>query len=403
MKRIAILLLVPLILSAAEPEHPDVTDWPELFDAELSDAVFPEGVWSFTDGVLTATKDKCIWTGREYNNFVLDLEFKTAPGTNSGVIVYCSNPDKWIPNSVEIQIADDYAKKWAKAGKLMQCGAVFGHLPATRSAVRRPGEWNRYTITCIDSVISVVLNGEAVAAMDMREWTSAKTNPDGSRIPPWLSKPKATLPTRGCIGLQGKHAGAPVYFRNILVKELPARTSDDVRDVWGAHLPTAGGKWREAVAAPAAGVTDYGSKGYRNTADSKGKVTAFAPGFPKEGPKNAFDGGKKKYCVLGRAIWLQYEYPEGAAHTVTAYAITTANDHPKRDPKDWQLLGSSDGVEWSVVDERKGEKFKSRYQSRLFKAASPASYRMYKLDITANHGDKSSQLSELQLLEAKPK
>jgi hypothetical protein len=28
------------------------------------------------------------------------------------------------------------------------------------------------------------------------------------------------LPTRGFIGLQGKHAGAPIYFRNIKIKEL---------------------------------------------------------------------------------------------------------------------------------------------------------------------------------------
>jgi hypothetical protein len=56
--------------------------------------------------------------------------------------------------------------------------------------------------------------------MDMSLWTSAETNPDGSEIPPWLSKPKAELATRGRIGLQGKHAGAPIYFRNLKIKEL---------------------------------------------------------------------------------------------------------------------------------------------------------------------------------------
>jgi hypothetical protein len=30
----------------------------------------------------------------------------------------------------------------------------------------------------------------------------------------------AELPTRGHIGLQGKHAGAPIYFRNMKVKPL---------------------------------------------------------------------------------------------------------------------------------------------------------------------------------------
>ena len=41
----------------------------------------------------------------------------------------------------------------------------------------------------------------------VRKWTSAKTNPDGSDIPRWLSRPVAELPTHGRIGLQGKHAG----------------------------------------------------------------------------------------------------------------------------------------------------------------------------------------------------
>ena len=50
--------------------------------------------------------------------------------------------------------------------------------------------------------------------------TDAKKNPDGSKIPPWLSRPWADLPTKGFIGLQGKHAGATVRFRNIRVRKL---------------------------------------------------------------------------------------------------------------------------------------------------------------------------------------
>jgi hypothetical protein len=151
---------------------------------------------------------------------VVDLEFKTAPETNSGVIVYCSNILDWIPNSVEIQIADDFAEKWATSDKTWQCGAVFGHLAPTKSTVKKPGEWNHYTIRCVGPKIDITLNGEQVASMDMTKWTSAKTNPDGSEIPSWLSTPFSELPTKGKIGLQGKHAGAPIWFRNLKVKRL---------------------------------------------------------------------------------------------------------------------------------------------------------------------------------------
>jgi len=202
------------------PVHPDSTRWPSLFDADLANAIKPEGVWTFSDGVLTASQDKAIWTKKDYENFILDLEFKTAHGTNSGVIVYCTDTKNWIPNSVEIQIADDYAEKWAKSPKTWQCGAIFGHLAPAKSMVKKPGEWNRLTIRCVGRKINVVLNGRRVASMDMSLWTSAKKNPDGSDIPPWLNKPLSKHPTKGKIGLQGKHAGAPIWFRNIRIREL---------------------------------------------------------------------------------------------------------------------------------------------------------------------------------------
>ena len=205
---------------AAPPAHPDVSGWPDLFAADLSNAQFPAGVWTVADGVLTASEDQAIWTVRDYENFIVDLEFRTAAGTNSGVIVYCSDIANWIPNSVEIQIADDFAEEWAKEPGTWHCGAIFGHLAPTKSVVRKPGEWNRYTITCRGQKITVVLNGEKVTEMDMSLWTSAKTNPDGSEIPAWLSRPFAELATKGRIGFQGKHAGAPIFFRNIRIREM---------------------------------------------------------------------------------------------------------------------------------------------------------------------------------------
>ena len=196
-------------------------EWQPLFTPNLSNAIYPKGIWS-TDknGEITATEDQCIFTKKTYKNFVLDLEFKTADGTNSGVIVHCSNTDNWIPNSVEIQIADDYSAEWSKADPTWQCAAIFGHLAAEKKAVKRPGEWNHYTITCINREIWVALNGELVNHMDMSRWLSGSQNPDGSAIPSWLSKPFAALPLEGHIGFQGKHAGAPIWFRNVLIQEL---------------------------------------------------------------------------------------------------------------------------------------------------------------------------------------
>ena len=203
--------------------HPDSTQWSFLFADDLSNAVAKKGVWTSEKGVFTASEDEALWTPKDYENFVLDLEFKNGPGANSGVVIYCTDTKDWIPNSVEVQIADDFADQWAKADKTWQCGAVFGHLAASTSNVNPAGEWNRYTIRCVGKQIDVVLNGQHVTSMDMSLWHSATKNPNGSDIPPWLSKPYAGLPTKGKIGLQGKHAGAPIWFRNVKIQELDSQ------------------------------------------------------------------------------------------------------------------------------------------------------------------------------------
>jgi hypothetical protein len=50
--------------------------------------------------VITASKDDAIWSFDEYDDFILDLDFQTADGTNSGVIVHATDIVEWIPNSV---------------------------------------------------------------------------------------------------------------------------------------------------------------------------------------------------------------------------------------------------------------------------------------------------------------
>lgn len=198
----------------------DAAGWKPLIADDGSNAEFSPDAWALTEGVWEASKDACLWTKDEYENFILDLEFKTADGTNSGVILHCSDVKKWIPNSVEIQIADPFAEKWAKADPKMHGGGIFGHLAPTKQVTHKPGEWNRMTIQAKGPEITVWTNGEQTAHMNMSEWTSAKTNPDGSAIPPWLSNPKATLATKGRIGLQGKHGDSKVWFRKLRIKPL---------------------------------------------------------------------------------------------------------------------------------------------------------------------------------------
>lgn len=200
--------------------HPDTRGWADLFKKNLSNAEYAPGIWTCEKGVFTASEDQIIFSKVEYENFALDLEFNVEPGANSGVVVYCTDKKDWIPHSVEIQILDDTNEKWATVPGTWQCGSIFGHLAPSEKAIKQPGEWSRMTIACQGKMIYVVLNGKPVINMDMSKWTSATKNPDGSEIPSWLSTPFSELKTKGLIGLQGKHAGAKTYFRNMKITQL---------------------------------------------------------------------------------------------------------------------------------------------------------------------------------------
>jgi hypothetical protein len=86
---------------------------------------------------------------------------------------------------------------------------------------------------------------------------------------------------------------------------------------------------------------------------------------------------------------------------VFEYAITSANDAPARDPKDWNLLGSNDGGEtWDILDSRAGVTFTSRFQRQVFSIAIPSAYNIYRLEITdlADFAAANSvQIAEIEL------
>lgn len=219
---LVIITALPCFAQDTAYIHPNTVEkgWENVFAKGLTNGVFPTGVWKDSSGIFTASKDEALWSKDAYDDFVLDLDFKNAEGTNSGVIVHASDIIEWIPHSVEIQIADDYSKEWSNVSPTWQCGAIFGHKAATNKSLKPHGEWNHYTITCRGKMIWIVLNGTLINECNMGLYTSAKTNPDGSEIPSWLSNPMATLPLHGQIGFQGKHAGAPIYFKNIKIKKL---------------------------------------------------------------------------------------------------------------------------------------------------------------------------------------
>ncbi|HET9958010.1 MAG TPA: fibronectin type III domain-containing protein [Polyangiaceae bacterium] len=113
---------------------------------------------------------------------------------------------------------------------------------------------------------------------------------------------------------------------------------------------------------------------------------------------NVTDGhmSSKWYAGSNATSWL--EQSANADTVVTQYTLTSANDYPDRDPKTWELQGSVDGKQWTVLDRRQNQFFTGRLQTRRFTANTQRlAFPLYRLAIVANHGAPDLQLTEWRL------
>ena len=213
LRRFALAAVSALALPLSAADHPDTSAWKDLFAKDLSNTVAP-GKWSLSDGILAAKDHETLWTKESYGNFILDLEFKVEKESNSGVFLR-SGDIKNVLKALEIQVHDS-----ADGSKYGMVGAIYDACPPSKSMSKPVGEWNHFTITCKDSLVTLVFNGEEVIHADLNNWPEKGKNPDGTpnKFPVALKD----FARSGPIGLQGLHgkAQAPVYYRNIKIKAL---------------------------------------------------------------------------------------------------------------------------------------------------------------------------------------
>jgi fibronectin type 3 domain-containing protein len=123
-----------------------------------------------------------------------------------------------------------------------------------------------------------------------------------------------------------------------------------------------------------------------------------------EGSDKAIDGNTATKWFSGgnsSSGWLQIDLGTGNAQIVARYDLTSANDVPGRDPRDWQLLGSNDAVAWATLDTRTGETFASRFLTKQYTFTNNIAYRYYRLSILSNFSGSVSdgiQLAEWALI-----
>ncbi|MGF1483564.1 MAG: DUF1080 domain-containing protein [Opitutales bacterium] len=178
------------------------------------------------DGRLTCTGEPTgfLVSPREYENFVLELQWRWPEGTtagNSGVLVSTipamEGFEIW-PNSIEIQLAFGNAgeiytlgrrtsfrtegKVWKPMG--IPVVHVDTHASAGTSFEKPAGQWNALKLIFVEGVLSVHINGvEVNRLMDVR-------------------------PSRGKVALQSE--GGAIEFREIRLRAAASQTDNSASD-----------------------------------------------------------------------------------------------------------------------------------------------------------------------------
>lgn len=180
-----------------------------------------KSTWTVRNGLLICSGHPIgvMRTEKQYENFILQIEWMhKEPGGNSGVFVWSSAvPDlkSRLPNGVEVQMLElDWVNLNKRDGITPPIAYVHGELfgvggvktvpdnprgersKSIENRCKGRGEWNSYTVVCIDGVIKLAVNGKFVNGISR------------------------STQKKGYLCLESE--GAEIHFRNIKIMELPA-------------------------------------------------------------------------------------------------------------------------------------------------------------------------------------
>lgn len=185
-----------------------------LFGEDLSNADFPPGTWTITDGIMKGNgKSGAIWTKKEYENFDLHFEVRVARRANSGIFLRSPNPQELKQKQIifhqatmELEIIEGNGAP----------GAIVTVCKPPKPIALEAGKWHTFDIKAVGPMITVSFDGNKLYDLDLSKGTKPGQNPDGS----WniFTVALKDLPKKGRIGIQDWLG--PVEFRNFRIKEL---------------------------------------------------------------------------------------------------------------------------------------------------------------------------------------
>lgn len=231
MKTLVLALIVPLTFAACGGSNPSPQTNPGSRTAAAGDDGFtplpaaawrgyrsdtlPSG-WRDINGELTRVGGGGdIVTRDTFANFELRLEWKVAPGGNSGVMFRVADGlGATYESGAEMQVLDDSGHANGSS-RLTAAGSNFDMHEAPAGVVRRAGEWNEIRLIANGAHVEHWLNGTRVVSYDIgsEDWQRRRAR---SKFATW--EHYARYPS-GRIALQDH--GDWVAFRNIRIRRLP--------------------------------------------------------------------------------------------------------------------------------------------------------------------------------------
>ena len=130
--------------------------------------------WRVEDGALTVPAEngkdthgqRDIITKDTFEQFELSVDWKVAPGSNSG-IKYFVVEDRDSAIGHEYQLIDDERHPDAKVGPHRQTAALYDVLPANDRPTKPAGEWNTTRIVVRGQTVEHWLNGKKVLQYEL--------------------------------------------------------------------------------------------------------------------------------------------------------------------------------------------------------------------------------------------
>jgi len=217
----------PTPVSATNPQK---GKWEKLFDGKslegwhiyLKSGMPMSDKWTVDNGAIHLSSGGAgdLVTDKEYGDFELEVEWKIAEGSNSGIIYHVHEDPKYRTTYLtgpEMQVLDNDKHPDAKKGRdgNRTAGSLYDiQKPITMNTAKPVGEWNKARLVIKDGHAEHYLNGKKVADYPTSgpEWDKMVSE---SKFKTWDGFGKYST---GHIALQDH--GDKVWYRNIRIREL---------------------------------------------------------------------------------------------------------------------------------------------------------------------------------------